>query len=255
MKASITIAAEIRARIARGRLLPGEPLPVEDELTADFGCSRPVVREALRILETEGLVEVRRGLGGGARVRHPSISDAAKTMGVYLQIGDVPVLDVWTARDRIIASAVERLAADRTTDMTTLEAEVDSLAASVGDLLGFNQHSLDVGEVALALAGTKTEHVLVAALRHIVEVEITAATGRVDDDEARRYAVHVQGEIADAWRLALRHIRAGRARAARQAYERQADVLRSRIGAWIADLSVGDAMRSDTDVAVKNAVR
>src|SRR3990170_1118475 len=117
MKASITIAAEIRARIARGRLLPGEPLPVEEELTAEFGCSRPVVREALRILETGGLVEVRRGLGGGARVRHPSISDAAKSMGVYLQIGDVPVLDVWTARDRIIASAVERLAADRATDM------------------------------------------------------------------------------------------------------------------------------------------
>src|SRR3954462_5104772 len=117
VKASIAIAAELRSRIARGELAPGAPLPVEDELVVELGCSKPVVREALRILETEGLVEVRRGIGGGARGRHPSISDAAKTMGVYLQIGDVPVLDVWSARDRIIAAAVERLALDHAPDL------------------------------------------------------------------------------------------------------------------------------------------
>jgi DNA-binding FadR family transcriptional regulator len=255
MKASITIAAEIRARIARGDLLPGDPLPVEDELTADFGCSKPVIREALRILETEGLVDVKRGLGGGPRVRHPSISDAARSIGVHLQIGDVPVIDVWSARDRIIASAVERLAMEVEIDVTILEAQVDALAASVGDLTGFNRHMLDVGEVAVATAGTKTEHLLVAALRHIIEVEISAATARVDDADGARYARQVQAEIADAWRLALRHVRRGRARAARQAYERQAELLRSRIGAWIADMTVGDALNSETDVAVKNAVK
>jgi DNA-binding FadR family transcriptional regulator len=245
VKASITIASAIRARIARGDLLPGDPLPVEDELTGEFGCSRPVVREALRILEAEGLVEVRRGLGGGPRVRHLSISDAAKAMGVYLQIGDVPVLDVWNARDRIIASAIERLAAEGGVALAPLEAAVDAMAASVGDLQGFNRHSLDVGEVAVGLAGTKTEHVLVAALRHIVEVEITEATARVDDHpQGVEYAVAAQRQIADAWRLAVRNVRAGRPRAARQAFERQADYLRERIGESIAGTTVGDAARS-----------
>ena len=86
MKASIGIAAS--ARIASGALAPGDPLPVEEDLTVEHGCSKPVVREALRILETEGLLEVRRGIGGGARVRHPSASHSANTIGVYLQIGD-----------------------------------------------------------------------------------------------------------------------------------------------------------------------
>jgi DNA-binding FadR family transcriptional regulator len=243
VKASITIAAEIRARIARAELLPGDPLPVEDELTAEFGCSRPVVREALRILETEGFVEVRRGLGGGPRVRHPSISDTAKSMGVHLQIGDVPVMDVWTARDRIVAAAVERLAADRA-DVGALGAEVEALEASVGDMAAFNEKMLDLGEVAVALGGTRTEHVLVASLRHIVEVEIVTAARRVRRAEDLEYASRIEAEIADAWKVALRHVRAGRAVAARQAYERQADLLRERIGAWVADATVGDAARS-----------
>lgn len=242
MKASITIAAEIRSRIARAELLAGDLLPVEDDLSEEFGCSRPVVREALRILETEGLVEVRRGLGGGPRVRHPSISDAAKTMGVYLQIGDVAVLDVWSARDRIIASAIEGLAVDsRAVDLQPLATQVDALSASVGDMPAFNRHMLDVGEVAVDLAGNRTEHVLVAALRHIVEVEITAAARRVKDPDGLAYAAQHEEAIADAWQRTLRYVRGGQARAARLAYERQAEILRAKVGAWIDGLTVGDA--------------
>jgi len=78
MKASLGIAADLRQRIASGELKDGDPLPVESELVGQLGASKSVVREALRILEGEGLLEVRRGLGGGPRVRHPSISDAAQ---------------------------------------------------------------------------------------------------------------------------------------------------------------------------------
>lgn len=240
IKASITIAAAIRSRIACGELLPGDLLPVEDDLSEAHGCSKPVVREALRILESEGLVEVKRGLGGGPRVRHPSISDAAKTMGVHLQIGDVAVIDVWTARDRIIAAAVERLAVD-SPDLRSLEAEVHALAASVGDMKAFNDHMLDVGQVAVRLAGNATEHILVAALRHIIEAEVTAASRRVKDPEGLAYASQHEDAIAAAWQETLRHIRAGRPRAARRAFERQADALRDTVTAWMADTTVGEA--------------
>ena len=83
-KAAFVIAAEFRERIAKGELRAGDPLPVESELMDELGVSKGVVRETLRILETEGLVEVRRGLGGGPRVRHPSISEASKGVGIYL---------------------------------------------------------------------------------------------------------------------------------------------------------------------------
>ena len=77
MKASIAVAADLRARIARGDLVAGQALPVESELMVELGVSKGVMREALRILEQQGLVEVRRGVGGGPRVRHPSIAEAA----------------------------------------------------------------------------------------------------------------------------------------------------------------------------------
>jgi DNA-binding FadR family transcriptional regulator len=245
MKASITIASQIRARIARAELLPGDPLPVEDELTTEFGCSRPVVREALRILETEGFVEVRRGLGGGPRVRHPSISDAAKTVGIHLQIGDVPVLDAWTARDRIVAAAVERLAADPgDVDLQPLADEVETLRQSIGDFTHFNDHVLAAGEAAVALAGNRTEDMLVGALRHIVAVEVAAATRRVTDAQGRRLARQVQTDIVRDWSDVLAHIRAGNAPAARDACERQAAAVRDRIAVWIAGVTVGDAAAS-----------
>ncbi|MCU1485110.1 MAG: putative GntR-family transcriptional regulator [Actinomycetia bacterium] len=240
VKASIAVAAELRSRIARGVLAADAPLPVEDDLAVELGCSKPVVREALRILETEGLVEVRRGVGGGARVRHPSIYDAAKTMGVYLQIGDVAVLDVWTARDRIIAAAVERLAGGGV-DLAPLVAAVDALAANVGDMPAFNANMLDVGEIAVHAAGNATEHALVAALRHIVAAEVTVAAARVEDPVGLGYATREEAAIAEAWRRTVGHVRGGRPRAARQAYERQADALRALVGASMAGATVGDA--------------
>lgn len=237
----MAIAAEIRSRIARGELVAGDLLPVEGSLTAEFGCSKPVVREALRILETEGLVEVKRGLGGGPRVRHPSISDAAKTMGVYLQVGDVAVVDVWTARDRIVAAAVERLAG---VDLTPLQTEVDALTASVGDLEAFNRHMLDVGEVAVQLAGNATEHALVAALRHIVEAQVTAATSTVTDAVGMELARIAESTIAAAWQDALAHLRAAHPHAARRSYEDQADALRRVILGEMGDLPLGEGSSS-----------
>jgi DNA-binding FadR family transcriptional regulator len=230
VKASIAIAAEIRGRIARGDLQPGDPLPVEGELTESLSCSKPVVREALRILETEGLVEVRRGVGGGARVRQPSISDAAKTMGVYLQIGDVPVLDIWAARDRIIAAAIQRLA-EADLDLSAFEHAVGTLQDSVGDLVAFNDRLLDVGEAAVRLAGNATEHVLVAALRHIIEEQVARARQRIESVEGYEYALREQGAIAEAWQRLFGHLRSGNGVGARRAYEEHAGELRRNVGA------------------------
>lgn len=242
MKASLAIAERIRVQIAQGLLLPGDPLPVADTLMAQMGCSKPVVREALRILEAEGLVEVRRGLGGGPRVRRPSVVDAAKTVGLHLQIGDVPVLDVWEARDRVIASSVERLAqAAEPGAARPLEASVGALADRLGDLWGFNRQMLDVGETAVRCAGNATEVLLVRALRHVVEVEIGAATRRVGNEVGRKVARREAEAITAAWRRALADVRAGRPRAARRAVEEQAEVLRALVGAWIEGLTVGDA--------------
>jgi hypothetical protein len=194
----------------------------------DFGVSKGVAREALRILETEGLIEVRRGLGGGPRVRHPSISEAAMGMGVYLQIGDVLVIDVWEARDRIIAGALERLAGRASQD------EVAALDLSVQELT--------VGETAVRLAGNATDHVLVVALRYVISAELEMATRALVDVDA---ALAVEDRIARSWRDVSRNVRLGHGQAARRLYERQAELLRNDMTTFMPGTRVIDVFPED----------
>jgi DNA-binding FadR family transcriptional regulator len=62
------VVEQIRRALALGRFAPGDMLPSERVLTEQLGVSRTVVREAIRVLEGEGLVEVTRGASGGSRV-------------------------------------------------------------------------------------------------------------------------------------------------------------------------------------------
>ncbi len=61
------VVAQIEEAILSGRIPAGETLPSERELKAMFGVSRPTLREALRVLEEKGLIEIRLGTGGGER--------------------------------------------------------------------------------------------------------------------------------------------------------------------------------------------
>jgi len=237
VKAAHAIAAEVRGQIARGELGDGDALPVENDLVEQLGVSKGVVREALRILEHEGLVEVRRGLGGGPRVRHPSIGHAATAIGVYLQIGSVPVMDVWVARDRVIGAAVERLAVARAT-VPDLGAAVSELSSLVGDLEAYNAVLLDVHETAVPEAGNATELMVVAALRHVVAAEIEAASRALVDT---RQAVMFEELIAEKWHDIVRHIRAGRSAAAARAFAAQADPVRDALAGTLGATTVVEA--------------
>src|SRR4051794_22682055 len=92
------VAGHIRNRIVRGELKPDEALPPESTLMEDFNVSRPTLREAFRILESEGLITVRRGARGGARVQAPEANVAARYAGFLLQNRGATVADVLSAR-------------------------------------------------------------------------------------------------------------------------------------------------------------
>ena len=85
-----TVAAELRTRILTGDYR----FPTQDQLVKEFGVSYPSVREAIRILETEGLVTVRRGNIGGAEVHRPDESSAAYHLGLALQGAQVTLGDL-----------------------------------------------------------------------------------------------------------------------------------------------------------------
>src|SRR5204863_7993136 len=110
-KTAELVAQVIRSQIVRGELTEGDALPPESELTGRFGISRPTLREALRILESESLITLSRGSRTGAIVHLPSREVAARHTGLLLQAGGVTLEDVYDARVAVFAPAARVLAA------------------------------------------------------------------------------------------------------------------------------------------------
>ena len=83
---SAQIVDQILSLIRAGQLKPGDRLPAERELVETFGVSRVTVRDALRVLEVMGLVEIRVGSSGGAFVTTPSADVIGNTLSNMLQM-------------------------------------------------------------------------------------------------------------------------------------------------------------------------
>lgn len=126
------IVAQIRQAIREGSLLPGDRLPSEQDMTDQFGVSRVTVRDALRILEANGLVEIRVGARGGAYVRapQPALFDAGLTDMMIMS--DLSPADVTETR-LIVELGILPIAVERATesDLDALEALCDRADAGL----------------------------------------------------------------------------------------------------------------------------
>lgn len=127
-KTAELIATDLRRQIVKGQLTPGETLPPEVQLMGQYGVSRPTLREAFRILETETLITVRRGSRGGAQVMTPDSSVAARYVGLLLQLRATTLVDVYEARMVIEPYCAQLLAKRRTDD------DLADLRACIADL-------------------------------------------------------------------------------------------------------------------------
>lgn len=93
-RAADVVADRIRELIITGQLADGERLPGLEGLLDEFGISGPTMREALRMLESEGLITVQRGKVGGAIVHRPSYTTAASTIALVLRSHATQISDV-----------------------------------------------------------------------------------------------------------------------------------------------------------------
>lgn len=112
------VADQLRELILRGDLVSGDRLPPEAELGVQFGVSRSTVREALRVLTSQGLTRTTRGTTGGtfvARVNASQISEYLETSIGLMAGGDISLSDLLEAR-RLIEVESARLAALRRQD-------------------------------------------------------------------------------------------------------------------------------------------
>lgn len=109
-KAAELIARKIKQRIVNRELAEGELLPPEVKLMEEFGVSRPTIREAYRILETEHLVSVTRGAKGGAVVHRPDTSLITSHILLALAWENATVVDVYETRATVEPAVVRRVA-------------------------------------------------------------------------------------------------------------------------------------------------
>ena len=91
------VADRIRDLIIDGKLADGDRLPPLDALLEEFSISGPSMREALRVLESEGLITVQRGSVGGSVVHRPEPRTAAYTIALVLRSRSTELHDVFDA--------------------------------------------------------------------------------------------------------------------------------------------------------------
>jgi DNA-binding FadR family transcriptional regulator len=104
------VADRLRAQIAGGSLKLGDSLPSESELLKQLGISRPTLREALRVLESEGLIQLGRGARSGATVLSPSIDTAAQYGALYLASQGTTLGEIHQVRMLLEPSLISLLA-------------------------------------------------------------------------------------------------------------------------------------------------
>jgi DNA-binding FadR family transcriptional regulator len=97
-RVSQVIIDQIRELIHDGKLTPGDRLPSERELCTRFGVSRVTVREALRVLEAGGLVDIRVGAHGGTFVTTPSHARIGEGLADLLKLSPLTASEVTEAR-------------------------------------------------------------------------------------------------------------------------------------------------------------
>ena len=197
-KASDVLANELRERILSGEFVEGTPLPPERELVVQTGMSRTTVREALRILEVQGLIRIKAGRAGGAFVRRPGGESVASSLELLIRGRQIRLASVHETREAIEPSCA-RLAAEHRTaeDLRGLEAANERIAES-GSLEDFLQANVDwhVG-VATASHNEILAGVMLALSRAIYTT--TNNEGFVDD-EVRSITVRAHKSVTRAIR-------------------------------------------------------
>lgn len=159
-RASALIVEQVRALILDGKLTPGDRLPPEREMCERFGVSRVTVREALRVLETNGLVEIRVGAHGGAFLTKPTSARVGASIVDMLTLSSVTATEVTEVRLVLELGMIPMLCDN---------AEDDDIAA-LEEICDRQQAALDSGEYDVSLSAEF--HTRLAAATHNTAFEM-----------------------------------------------------------------------------------
>lgn len=221
-----TVAEIIAGRLREG-ILSGEvegTLPRLEDLISEFQVSPPSMREALRILQAEGLATVQRGNVGGAVVHVPRPAKVAYVLGMILQSQGSTLDDVFSAMRLMEPACAAACAARKDREGTVvakLTETIEESRAALDDPYEFMRLARRFHEELVRNCGNQTIMLLLGALESLYSVHVDTLARRpsrqgVYEDRAMRVIMHKEhsamvdairkGDEAAAERLARRHL-------------------------------------------------
>ncbi|GAA4990690.1 GntR family transcriptional regulator [Yinghuangia aomiensis] len=215
------VASVLRRRILDGVLEDGDTLPKQDVLLAEFRVGRTTLRQAMRILETEGLVTVRRGKIGGAVVHAPRPQDAAYMFGMVMHKRRVPLEDLSLALRSLepvcVGLCARRPDRDRAV-LPELEAVHDEMVRHLDDGAVYVRATRRFHEAIVRTCGNQTMQILLSAIEELwgrqealwmsKGLRETGRTTRLAGalEHAQLIELIAAGDEVGAYRLAVRHL-------------------------------------------------
>lgn len=192
-RAAALVAGYLRQQIVEANIQDGDDLPSEAVLMKQFDVSRPTLREALRVLESEGLITVRRGSLGGFRVHAPDPKVAAQFAGRVLQHRGATLADIAQVRLMLEPQCAKLVAQHRTkSDLKRLKKcleagadQIDSTGAPSGNHRAFHQ-------LIVELSGNQTLILMSSMLRHIMHDHASSTDDNESTHDPRIRDIHKQ---------------------------------------------------------------
>jgi len=195
-KTSEVVAFAVARDIVEHGLHSGDRLPLEAEMVEHYRVSRESLREALRLLEAQGIVSIRRGPGGGPVVGTASSMNLARTMTLYFQLAGATyeeLLEAW----RMLEPLGAELAAknrDRQLVERTLRAHLEHFDDG-GDLTAYQTHSNGLHFSVIDLAENQVLALVVGAIGDIIRTHVIL---RIDPFELRQLIDEDHAAVAEA---------------------------------------------------------
>lgn len=203
------VASRLREDILSGRLKEGDILPSQEALLVEYGVSPPALREAIHILESDGLISVRRGNMGGAVVHLPSSERTAHMISMVLQTRGASPADVSEALLHMepVCAGLCAERSDRMAEVVPyLEAELAVQTAQFDDVAQYVPNARRFHETLVARCGNESMILLIGSLEVVWSAHESAVwrgEGGPDADaraQTRRAALRDHHRLVDAIR-------------------------------------------------------
>jgi GntR family transcriptional regulator, transcriptional repressor for pyruvate dehydrogenase complex len=175
------VVSKIREMVLSGALKPGDQLPSEMVLSEDMGVSRTALREGMRILEAQGVLETRPGVG--TVVLAAGLTQLVKPLKwlALARYGGFSFDEFHGVRS-ILETEIAALAARGATDdaITSLEGALDDMDSALGDNRLFARHDARFHHVLAEMTGNRLLELLASAMRELLEDHIETVVAHID---------------------------------------------------------------------------